>query len=78
LVVVDIDQNGTQDLVMTSAPGGLTILLGAPDATFLCATRYALGSGLGSLGVGDANGDGRLDVVAGSRAGVDIFLNTSP
>jgi len=78
LVVVDVDQNGTPDLVMTSAPGGLSILLGARDATFLCATRYAPGSYLSGLGVGDANGDGRLDVAAGSPAGVDVFLNVSP
>jgi hypothetical protein len=74
LVVADFDQNGTQDLVMTSSPGGITVLLGARDATFTCAARYAVGSGMADLAVADLNLDGRMDVATASNDGVNVFL----
>jgi hypothetical protein len=78
LVVVDFDRNGTRDLVMTSTRGGITVLLGAPDATFKCAARYAVSSGMAGLGVADLNHDGRMDVATAAETGVNVFLNLSP
>jgi hypothetical protein len=52
----------------------VSILLGRGDGTFQVAVNYAAGSGPHSLGLGDFNGDGNLDLAVAGDSGVGIML----
>jgi hypothetical protein len=53
-------------------------LLGKGDGTFAAASRYVLpGEGL-ALSLGDLNDDGRVDMVRGDEANVNVVLNACP
>jgi hypothetical protein len=80
LAVGDVDGDGKPDLIVVGVEG-ISILLGKGDGTFVDAVSYP-GRGIGSVAVGDFNGDNRLDFVEINNA-IDldveaaVWLNTS-
>ncbi|PYL01436.1 MAG: VCBS repeat-containing protein [Verrucomicrobia bacterium] len=84
LVAGDFNGDGTPDLVLTVAGspwsgnrlGGSasSVLLGNGDGTFQPAVTYGTGRDLGSVAVGDLNGDGKPDLAVASYFANDVSL----
>jgi large repetitive protein len=53
---------------------GATLLLGNGDGSFRPTTHYRYGSSAQQIGLGDVNGDSRLDIVTAFFAGVGVLL----
>jgi hypothetical protein len=72
-VVGDFNGDGKPDLAITGTPA--YILLGKGDGTFqpLVISGNPLFAGFG-VAAGDLNGDGKLDVIAGSNDGIFVML----
>jgi hypothetical protein len=73
MVVGDFNGDGIPDLALTGSP--VYILLGKGDGTFQppIFNGSVLFAGFG-VAVGDINGDGKLDVIAGSQDGIFVML----
>jgi hypothetical protein len=78
----DVNGDGKQDLVVTSAPLGsgsrgsdsVTVLLGNGDGTFQHGVEYLAGASPQAVGIGDFNGDGKADLaVADFSSGVTVL-----
>jgi hypothetical protein len=78
IAVGDIDGDGSVDLGIAgydyysgygNFPSKFLVLRGAGDGTFSPGASFILGPGVGSVLLSDLNGDGNLDVVAGSSNG---------
>jgi len=76
LAAADVNGDGKQDLLVTSAcrnipdctVGSVAVLLGSGDGTFGTPQRYSSGAqGATSVAAADVNGDGRLDVLVTSN-----------
>jgi hypothetical protein len=61
VAVGDFNGDGIPDLAVAGY-GGVSVLLGQGDGTFLTAQSYATGNGPVSVAVGDFNGDGKPDL----------------
>jgi hypothetical protein len=76
VAAADLRGNGITDLIVTSTgptDPGVSVLLGNGDGTFRAPVRYQVGTGAGSVLVGDFNGDGIPDLAvisAGHTASV--------
>jgi VCBS repeat protein len=77
VATADLDGDGNLDIVVGIIDpdfgfGGLSVLLGRPDGTFRPRKLYgfALGLNFFSVALGDLDGDGRPDLVAGDSSGV--------
>jgi hypothetical protein len=82
LVIRDFNADGKQDIAVNNVslgapvPGSISILLGNGDGTFQAPTSYATDGY--TLGVGDFNADGSLDLIEGSSNGLtEILGNTN-
>jgi hypothetical protein len=73
MVVGDFNGDGIPDLALTGSPA--YILLGKGDGTFQppVFNGSVLFAGFG-VAAGDVNGDGKLDVIAGSQDGIFVML----
>jgi hypothetical protein len=74
--LVDLNGDGKADLVTagaTSGGGGIGILFSNGDGTFQQPVLYPVNDGLGTVLVGDFNGDGIPDVIAAGGKGLWLF-----
>jgi hypothetical protein len=75
VAVGDVNHDGKADLVVANLPGccslpsgnAVAVLLGNGDGTFQSPKFFAVGNIPLSVGVGDFNGDGNLDVVVADQ-----------
>jgi hypothetical protein len=75
LAVADLNHDGNLDIVVANGacPDGVctdevSVLLGNGDGTFQDPVSYAVPADVGSLVLGDFNGDGKLDIAMTNRA----------
>jgi hypothetical protein len=86
LALADLNGDGKLDLAAAnygftgSAPsaGKISILLGKGDGTFQTPVNYTAAQNPGTLAVADVNGDGKLDLVAGTTTGTDCYIAVLP
>jgi hypothetical protein len=59
-------------------PGSVSVLLSNGDGSFQAPRNFTVGSGAGSIAIGDFNNDGRLDLAVNSTASnsVSVLTNT--
>ena len=78
--VADLNGDGNPDLIAVNfdKPAGASVFLGNGDGTFQPPTLYPTGIESRFVGVGDFNGDHRLDLVVPSwgNGNVPVLLNT--
>ncbi len=61
IAAADVNNDGKEDIVATENDGSLCVLLGNGDGTFQNPIMMSVGTNLVAVGVGDFNGDGKVD-----------------
>ncbi|HEX3846247.1 MAG TPA: VCBS repeat-containing protein, partial [Steroidobacteraceae bacterium] len=83
IAIADVNGDGLQDLIITdpaATDGQPSVYILLQDANhhgqFLAPVRYPTGAGSfpRSIAVADLNGDGRMDIVIGSKTDVSVLL----
>ncbi|MGH2650907.1 MAG: FG-GAP repeat domain-containing protein, partial [Actinomycetota bacterium] len=70
--IADFNEDGDPDLaVANTGGGGVQVLLGLPNGTFVFQTSLNTGN-TSAAGIGDLNGDGILDIVTGTVTGNNV------
>ena len=74
----DLDHDGLLDLVVANQGTKVAVLMGHGDGTFAAPARYGTANYPQMVELGDLDGDGDLDIVAGCNIGeaVTTLLNT--
>ncbi len=70
LATGDFNGDGNPDVVVAGS-GGLTVLLGRGDGTFVESANYA--GAYDAVAVGDFNGDGKLDLAIVANSGIPVI-----
>ena len=74
-MVLDVDGDGTQDLVTANTNSDdVSVLLGNGDGTFQAAQAFGAGDTPQSVAVSDVDGDGTQDLVTANGASNDVSV----
>jgi hypothetical protein len=79
IVVTAVGRFGTiLSTAVAPEPGSVSVLLSNGDGSFQAPRNFTVGSGAGSIAIGDFNNDGRLDLAVNSTASnsVSVLTNT--
>ena len=74
LAAADVNGDGKADIIATESNGNLCVLLGNGDGTFKKPLIKTIGTNLVSLGVGDFNKDGKVDVAVGDSSSGTVYV----
>ena len=74
LAVVDIDNDGTDDLLTGSASGDLRVWHGQGDGSFVLGNSYASTVAPRDVRIGDIDNNGHLDVLLVGTNGVELWF----
>jgi hypothetical protein len=78
MIAVDVNNDGSLDLLTGREGPGLGVLFGTPAGTFIPASDVVFPNAGDGLTLADVNSDGRPDVVGANRAGgVTVCLRTA-
>ena len=83
IAVADVTGDGIADMVVAHSggtPSSVGVLKGNGSGGFAAVQNFTVGTDANSIGVGDFNSDGKLDIAVtnGGSSNFSILLNTSP